>query len=188
MKKLIIALAAGLSLSSAIEAATQGELSTTASTATFNITGQGPATPRRVQVLNVSDVTFSNATHPQFNPASIGATMTFCVVDTYGGSVGLSFTSSNGADGTVNWIMKTPANEQETYRLRIELARGPLLGSNPGGSGSFSVTVPNSDVITSPASCGTGNIAAQIYRDTPMPETLPARTYGDTISVVATPQ
>jgi hypothetical protein len=171
------------------QAASQGVASTTSSSGSFVVTANGPATPRTVQVLNLSDATFSNTNRPDNDANFIGTTMTFCVVDTYGGASSISLTSANGGLGN-GWSLNSPAGSAVTYRVALTTAGLASLAQTPSdGTNTFSANLNAGIAATSPSTCGTGNLKANIYLlGGPMPETLPARTYSDTITVVLTAQ
>jgi len=184
------ALALALAIGFTAHAATQGLPSTTSSQATFGITGNGPATPRQVQVLNVTDVSFSNSTRAETNATDPGATMSFCVIDTCGGQVRLSVSTSNNANGssTHPWRIVTTDNQFQLYKFVVTKAVvSSVIGLASPGSSTLTATVPVDSVVTSSASCGSGNVKAHIELGSPMPESLPARAYTDTITVIATP-
>lgn len=192
-----LALVAAVSVSVGVHAATQGDLSTISSQASFTATAQGPALARQVQILNVSDVTITNSTHPENNAGVVGVSMPFCIVDTYVGAVNLTMTTSNPLGGFNKWVLKSGDGSGVTYVL--DLTYADLTGSfTPGGSlTSSSVTnlVPAGKAVASSGACGSGNFKVHFkvydsggFNPAPLPETLPAKTYTDTITMVVTPQ
>jgi hypothetical protein len=166
--------------------ATQGTAGAT-STASFGITAQGPAVVRQVQVLNVADITLDNNSRSELTPSSVGATMAFCVVDNYGGGVSLTVTSANPSAGAFKWTLATTEGQTITYNASLTLADLSLVRNNVNPSNTFTGTISSGATVTSTTACGSGNLKFSVALDTPMPQTLPARTYSDTITMVASP-
>lgn len=172
------------------QAATQGTASTTSSTASFTLSGTGPTPPRLVQVLNVSDTSFTNASRAETNGSAVGVTMAFCVVDTYSGSVQMTVSSTNPAFSGNQWALKTADDERIGYFTRVTRADLTNIQDNQNFPGQNTMTfgVPSAAVVASTSSCGSGNLKVHFTLASSMPETLPARTYSDTITLVVTPQ
>jgi hypothetical protein len=136
------------------QAATQGNPSTTSSQADFIVTAAGPATPRVVQVLNVSDVTITNTTRTQVEATKPGITMAFCLVDTYGGTVRLNVASTNGVG---EFRLLSSGGVRLKYLVRIT---DPSNSTNFGGevtsATSFSVPVTAVGTVSNASNCGAG--------------------------------
>lgn len=166
-------------------AASQGTASGTSSTGNFLLTAQGPATPRTVQILGLTDPTLTNASRAEVDTSNPGVTTSFCIVDTYSGSVSLSVSSGSGS-GAFQVVAGDGTRLQ--YLIRIT---DPTNATNYGGdvTTATSFTRPiTSGTVSSSASCGTGNYKAHIRLTQVMPETIPARNYTDTVTFVVTPQ
>jgi hypothetical protein len=172
-------------------AATQGTASTTSSQGSFVVTMNGPVTPRTVQVLNVADITLNNASRAEIDAALPGSTMTFCVVDTYSGATQLIVQSANGAN-SFGWnaVSNDGAQTQSYYDLSITSAAntGSILGKNAAPSPSFGVPLAAGLAVGSTSACSSGNIKAHVVLRAAMPDSLPAKTYIDTITLIVTPQ
>jgi len=179
----------GLSFAaSAPFAATQGSLGSTSS-GTFGVAANGPATPRQVQVLNLSDVSFNNADHPDAGNqgSEIGKSMRFCLVDTYVGQVQLTVNTGNNLLSNTWWQLRTTDGVLINYAVAVGLPGQvtPIQASRNANATSFSFTT--FAAVADSSSCGSGNLVAHVYVQSAMPNTLPARTYTDTITVLATP-
>jgi hypothetical protein len=191
MKNHVALSALALALGAALPAlaATDGVLNSASSTATFNITANGPVTGRAVQVLGASDLTISNSTPSTISPSNPGAATSFCVVDTHGGATNLTVSTGNPLSGN-NWALRDGGGNVRNYELRItDLANTTtyITGGSDGSlsaSGTLTAGVP---AFTS-ASCGTGNLRAHVYLPQgAMPDTYPGRAYADIITMVASP-
>ncbi len=183
----VAVLSASASLST--HAAQQGTLGAT-STGSFTLTADGPAAPRLVQVLNLSDLTFNNSTRADSFAGAPGATMRFCLVDTYGGAVQLQLSNSNGFSNPNGWKLLSSGGDQVAYTVSVTNANdGSLLGGLPPASTSFFANAPSGVAVTNSTACGVGNIKFNAVLENPtlLPETVPARSYTDTITIVATP-
>jgi hypothetical protein len=188
--RLVCVLAVCTAASFSAQAATQGTLGPT-STGSYLLTATGPAIPRQVQVLNVSDVSLTNGTRADTDPSTPGVTMRFCLIDTYSGTVQLQLSSSNGIFNPNGWRLQSSGGDLLSYGVSVtSAADGSLLGSLPALSSSFTATVPPAVVVANSGACGVGNVKVNTVLISPstMPETLPARVYTDTITIVATPQ
>lgn len=173
-----------------VHAAQQGTFGST-STGSFTLTASGPATPHQVQVLNLSDVTLTNGSRADTNSSTPGVTMTFCLVENYGGAVQLHLTNANGLFNPNGWKLTSSGGDVVSYGLSVTRASdGFELGTLPPLYNFFDVAVPANTAVTSTAACGTGNIKVNAVLITPstLPDTIPARTYTDVITIVATPQ
>jgi hypothetical protein len=179
----------GLSfLASAPFAATQGTLGSTSS-GTFGVAANRPATPRQVQVLNLSDVSFTNSDHPDADNqgSEIGESMRFCLVDTYAGQVRLTVSTGNNLLSYTWWQLGTTDGVLVNYAVTVGLPgqATPIAASRNANATSSSLTT--FAAVADRSSCGSGNLVAHVYVQSAMPNTLPARTYTDTITVLATP-
>lgn len=171
-------------------AATQGTLGPT-STGSYVITATRPATPRQVQVLNISDVSLTNITRADTDPSTPGVTMRFCLIDTYSGTVQLQLSSTNGVFNPNGWRLQSTGGDLLSYGVSVTSASdGAVLGTLPPLSPSFGFSVPPTVVVANSGACGAGNVKVNTVLISPstMPETIPARVYTDTITIVATPQ
>lgn len=189
MKRIFAASTAMLLLIPSAQAATQGTLGPTSS-GSYVVTANGPATPAQVQVLNVSDVTLTNSSRVSWDPSRPGVSMQFCLVQTQGGAVNLSVSSASGSDSQ-GWLLKTANNESVTYVADLySVSPETRLGGSVGGSSNYLVNVAAGVAVTSSATCGAGNLRSDIrlVNQAGMPQTFPARTYTDTITIVASPQ
>lgn len=171
---------------SPVFAAQQGSLGTT-STATYEITANGPVLPRLVQILNVSEV-ITTSTRAERVASSPGATASACVVDTYGGAVSLTVSNAlangNTADG---WVLKASTGDTIIFRTEVtDMSNSAIYGGFQGGSNSFVARIPAGSTVSSSGSCGTGTIKLHDFfiGGQTMPETFPARSY-TTITLVA---
>jgi hypothetical protein len=169
-------------------AATQGTASTTSSQGSFVVTMNGPVTPRTVQVLNVADITLNNASRAEIDAALPGSTMTFCVVDTYSGATGLTVQAANGAS-SAGYVAVSGDGAQSNYDLSITSATntGSVLGKN-GATPVFGVNLAAGFAVANASACSSGNIKAHVVLRAPMPDSLPAKSYTDTITLTLTPQ
>lgn len=173
-------------------AATQGSASTTSSSGSFIVSMQGPASPRLVQVLGISDVTMTNSSRSDLDANRPGFTMAFCVVDTYGGAVQLSASTSNGGynqgDG-YGWRALHTSGAYTIYRVKFSDAASTGVFGESHIDPTFTISLAAGNVATSSGACGGGNmkIHGTVYSGA-MPETLPARTYTDIITLTVTPQ
>jgi hypothetical protein len=169
-------------------AVTQGTPSSTSSTGSFVFTANAPATPRLVQVLNISDITVDNSSRALKGPSNVpGGTMSFCVVDTYVGTVGLSISSTNytGANG---WNVRASDGSRLEYDVLAETPSETTLGASSPSAASFAVSMGPSRVVGDSSQCSTGNIRLHLNLKATMPTSLPAKSYTDTVTLVATPQ
>lgn len=194
--KVLVGLFCAISAASA-RSATQGTASTTSSTASFSATAQGPAPARQVQILNVSDVTITNSTRPDTSASNVGVSMPFCIVDTYQGAVLLTMTTSRALGPSNRWQMQSADNSTVPYTLGLTYA--DLSGSFTAGGTLTNVAVSNSipaaKAVASTGACGSGNFKVHftIYgasggSPAPLPESLPAKSYTDTITMTVAPQ
>lgn len=157
------------------DAATQGSPSTTSSTGSFVFTANGPATPRLVQVLNISDVTVDNSSRAIKGPGS----MTFCVVDTYDGTVGLSI-SSTDYTAVNGWNVRAASDGSRLeYDVLAETPSESTLGASSPSGASFAVSLSPTWVVTDSSQCSTGNIRLHLNLKATMPTSLPAKTYSN---------
>jgi hypothetical protein len=170
-------------------AATQGTPSSTSSTGSFVFTANAPATPRLVQVLNISDVTVDNSSRALKGPSNVpGGTMSFCVVDTYVGTVGLSISSTNYT-GTNGWNVRASSDGSRLeYDVLAETPSETTLGASSPSAASFAVSMGPTRVVGDSSQCSTGNIRMHLNLKATMPTSLPAKSYTDTVTIVATPQ
>jgi hypothetical protein len=153
-------------------------------------TASGPAAPRLVQILNVSDVTLTNNTVSERYPGTAGISAPACVVDTYGGAVQIVVTNSNGVQGNNAFILSGPSGEVIQFRSGItDLSSATLYGQYGGSSSQFTATVPAGATATSAGACGAGNIRfhSYLFGISALPETIPAKNYTTTITMVASP-
>jgi hypothetical protein len=181
----ILVAAIALTGSACALAASQGTASGTSSTGNFLLTAQGPATPRTVQVLGLSDPTLTNTSRAEVDSSNPGVTTAFCIVDTYSGSVSLTVSTGSGS-GQFQVVAGDGTRLQ--YLIRIT---DPTNATNYGGdvTTATSFTRPiTSGTVNNSSNCGSGNYKAHIRLTQFMPETIPARTYTDTVTFVVTPQ
>lgn len=173
-------------------AATQGSASTTSSSGSLNVSMQGPAAPRQVQVLGISDVTVTNGSRSDLDANRPGFSMAFCLVDTYGGAVRLSASTANGGynqgDG-FGWRALHSSGAYTIYRVKFSDAAVTGVFGESNMDPTFTINLDASYVVTNASACGSGNVKIHgtVYSG-PMPETLPARTYTDVITLTVTPQ
>lgn len=189
--RLFAALAVGVfSLSS--HSATQGFLGAT-SNGSFTNTFDASSS-RQVQVLNLVDAVMTPTAVNVWNAFGVaipGKEDTFCVVDTTGGAVSLTFTSAKpGGDG----LYKAVAAGQTDidYHFSVGLASSAAadvnvnLMNHPVGMNAF--TVPAGVTVTAAGNCPAGgNVRKSIVRF--MGTALPpgSAIWVDTVTVTATP-
>jgi hypothetical protein len=168
-------------------AATQGTVSTTSSQGSVLVTMNGPATPRTVQVLNLSDITLSNASRAEIDAAPPGSTMAFCVIDSYSGATQLTVQAANGSN-TIGWNARSTDGAPIFFDLSITSATntGNILGQNVVPAASFSVSLAAGFAVANASLCSSGNVKAHVVARAAMPDTLPAKTYTETITLTLT--
>lgn len=164
-------------------AATQGSLSTTSSTGSYSVTVTGPLAQRQIQVLNISDIAFSSTDMSTYYPSRPGKGSAFCIVDTYGGGLQMTIASGNGA----NWVVKDGNGNELGYTTYLTWTDGTAINHSNAGSASFTSNLAAGRAAASSASCGSGNIRIEAYMNNLMPETVPVRTYTDTVTITMIP-
>lgn len=186
--KLMFAAAGLVALTGVSFAATQGTAGST-STATVNVNAQGPAIPRQVQVLNVADINFDNNSRSERGVGRPGSTMQFCLVDTYGGDVNLTLSTNNPVSTARNsWQLAASGGQLITYSATLTRAdMTSLSGGTSNVNPSFAVPVSGAFTVPNTSACGSGNMKIHLDLETDMPQTIPARNYLDTITMVASP-
>jgi hypothetical protein len=169
-------------------AATQGTASTTSSQGSFVVTMNGPVTPRAVQVLNIADITLNNASRSEIDAALPGSTMTFCVVDSYSGATQIIVQAANGGSSS-GYVAVSGDGAQSFYDLSITSAAntGTVLGKNDAGT-SFAVALAAGFAVVNASACSSGNLKAHVVLRAAMPNSLPAKSYTDTLTLTLTPQ
>lgn len=175
---------AGAALSGAALAATQGSPSTTSSTGNFAVTATSPATPRQVQVLNISDIAVNNSTRADDDPSRPGATMAFCLVDSYGGTVALAATTANTPSGS--WQLRSADASAVGYEIVFRPMDNSSVYGTTGAASTLAISNPAR--VSSTALCGGGTIKAQVHLFGNIPDSFPIKTYSDTVTLVLTPQ
>jgi len=162
-------------------AATQGTLGTT-STGTYTNTF-GAAVLRQVQILNVSDalITPDSGEVLEYYDAykRIGVVDRFCVVDTTGGAVTLTFTGNY--DDTA-WIATAADGKTFRYYVNTGVTGEPMQRVSTGAR---AYTVPSGKTVTSAAACGAGNMQKLAARGDIAP--IAGTSYVSLVTMVATP-
>jgi hypothetical protein len=171
----------------AAQAATQGSLTTGNSTGSMTVTANGPATARQVQVTGITDPVVNNSTRSEFDANNPGTTVTFCVVDTYAGSLALAANTGSLTSG--GWALDG-GGSIVAFRIAFTKLDNTLIAETPTNSiSSGFFGLPAGVSVTSSGACGSGNLKAHVYLPNgTMPETLPARTYTATVQLVLSPQ
>jgi hypothetical protein len=184
-------LAVGMVLAAAPDAATDGLLSPTTSTATFSVSANGPVAQRQVQVLGATTLAVgSSGLSLGAAGAAADQATAFCVVDTHGGAVQLSIATGNPLDPSGNWVLKTRNGEAVPYRLRVsDLANSQYFGPTwgQGGAPAADAQIAAGLTVTSGAACGAGNLRAHVYADGALPERFGDGSYADILTLVVAP-
>lgn len=161
-------------------AATQGDLSSTSSSAIFrNVFGETLLAGRQIQVTQLKDAVMNNSS-PQLNllndPAFHGVRDKFCVTDTTGANVRITFNPTNLAVG--DWNAKAADGTYHQYYLTIGKVGGPW--SRIERYQAYDLTAaPKTE-----AECGSGNVEKGLHA---IPDLGLNKSYIDTIVVTATP-
>ena len=170
-------------------AATDGTLGATSSGSFVNTFG---TLARQVRVLGLSDAAMTPSSGPVTHVGGLsqpGVQDSFCVVDTSGGAVNLTFSSGSG--------MKTSAGahvREARDAANATMSSGYVLAVGVGvGVSAFTAlettgfTVPAASVVNSDTLCAGGNVNKQIVL--PGGGALPSggAIYTDTVTVLATP-
>lgn len=159
----ILAALIGIACSSgfAAQQGTLGATSTGSFTNTFNATGL-----RQVQVLGLFDATVSidsgmiNAFTSSPGTPVQGVADNFCVVDTYGGAVGLTVTANEYSATTLRPVARAASGSILGYQLSMESV------ANPGFNTVMDSTQPTQIVpngFSDASQCGGGNMRKAIH-------------------------
>ena len=185
MSKFKIGILALAMVAGAAGAATQGTLGPT-STGSFTNTFNGNA--RQIQILNRVDLQMSpNSPNINWLNSNVipGAQGSYCVVDTGGGAVHLTFTSSvppvdvqtrNAVDAAgVNFPYTLGVANSVVWTIRDLATTG--------------ITVPSNMTVTAAGGCAANAnfLLTQIVTTTGAPMPASTNVFVDTITVVATP-
>lgn len=169
-------------------AATQGTLGAT-STGSFTNT-LDDTFPRQVQILNLQDALVSTSS-PQISwggfPGVLYTTEdNFCVVDTSGGAVQLSFEFATQTDSYNNTYARAASGATKPYRFDVRTLDDVYSGGRiPHATGTY--VVPAGKTITAAAGCGSGNMAKRVgVHD--FSTTYSADVFIDTVTILVTPQ
>lgn len=184
MSKFRIAFLALTVVSSIAGAATQGTLGAT-STGTFTNTFTGAA--RQVQVLDLKDALMT----PDAGIVSTavvtlgkGVTDKFCVVDTHGGAVKLTVSSSNGKSSVSAFFAKSATGETISFNQSLMIENGARSATNLDTTG---FTVPAANTVMSASACGSGNVSKSINLLNGAPVVTGSGTFTAVMTIVATP-
>jgi hypothetical protein len=167
-------------------AATQGSLGPTSS-GTVQLSATSPVTPRQVLVANLVDVSVTNDSN--FWGGSPTGGFDFCLVDTYGGTVSLAITSSQGTSGG-GWALRSAGGSVSVYTVNIRDVSGAIgYGASDGSSSTFTTSLSVGGIFTNPATCSSGNNNYKFVMRllSSMPTSLPATVYTDTVTLVVSP-
>jgi hypothetical protein len=141
-----------------------------------------------VQILQVQDagVLASSPSLPDSSGAAgVGSSDRFCVVNTLGRGVRLTFAASNAAAGLSPTLRNTATGATVAYRQSVSLANGSLAKLIQLDAAGSTFDVPASAVVTSAAACPPGgNVMKWITLSTPLPS---ADVWVDQVSMTATP-
>lgn len=163
-------------------AASQGLIGAS-STATYSNT-IGESSQRQIQILNLSDtiVTPSSGRVQEANGLNtrIGVIDRFCVVDTAGGTVKLTFTGPQNA--SAQWVARSVAGTDYIYVINAGIANGPMTRLSGAAA---SITVPSNRTVTNPSACSTGNMQKLAAEGDAAPTA--GTTYVALMTVVASP-
>ncbi len=169
-------------------AATQGTLGAT-STGSFTNT-LDDTFPRQVQILDLQDALVT-ASSPQIFWSAMGINLyttedNFCVVDTSGGAVQLSFSFATQTDSYENTYAATVGGARKEYKLEVRTIDSAYTGDRiPYSTGTY--FVPAGKTMTSAAACGSGNMAKRVgVQD--FSTTYSANVFTDTVTILVTPQ
>lgn len=180
-KKIHVVIAMTMFSASAF-AATQGTLGAT-STATY-VNAFGVATAPQVQVLNVKDATVLPTTGNVIENGTPrkGIEDQFCVVNTEGGAVLLTFSGAEGASD--HWQARAVDDTVYEYYLNV----GPAGGSAQRISSALGNTlvVPAGQTVRNESNCALGNVK-KIAAEGEAPPPV-GKIFASTITIVATPQ
>jgi hypothetical protein len=138
-----------------------------------------------VQVLGLSDS--RQMPERESRRAGIQKSDNFCVVNTAGGAVELTFTNSGGAgsDGQ-SWLAKNLAGQGVAYRQFISNADGTATKLVSTASGDVKFIVDPKYVVTNSEKCNVGNVrkAVELVGD---PMMKGGGLYRDIVSVKISP-
>lgn len=141
-----------------------------------------------VQILQVQDagVLASSPSLPDAaGGAGVGSADRFCVVNTLGRGVRLTFAASNAAAGLSPTLRNTTTGATVPYRQSVSLANGSLAKLIQLDAAGSIFDVPASAVVTSAAACPSGgNVMKWITLSAPLPS---SGVWVDQVSMTATP-
>lgn len=184
MRKFKLAFLALAAVSGIAAAATQGTLG---STSTGSFTNTFNSTPRQVQVLGLSDAAMNpNSANVDSAWGSFpGATDKFCVVDTGGGAVKLTFTGAHGV-GSNPSMWKSVAADGSVLEYAFSVGQ-PNVGWAQSNLDTTGITVTAGGAATSASGCGAGNMIKSMILNGGASLPVGTKVFTDTMTVVATP-
>ncbi|WP_153013065.1 hypothetical protein [Pseudacidovorax intermedius] len=188
MRKFKLAFLALAAVSGIAAAATQGTLG---ATSTGSFTNTFNSNPRQVQVLGLQDALVTPNSGNAYTKYGFlpGAQDQYCVVDTGGGSVKLTFTSANGkgSSSAGNGLLAKAADGSTLEYVLSTGVQGDANSVVDTSLDTTGLTVPAASTVTAASSCGAGALMKSIVVQGGAALPVGTKIYTDTVTVVATP-